>query len=1064
MSKNFLFKGFVSLMLALMFSLVAFSQASEKVSGKILGENNQPLSGVSVTVKGAAIGTASDNNGDYTINLPKANSILVFTIVGYQSKEIAVAGKSEVNVTMQIANNALNEVVVVGFGTQTRKELTTSISTLDNNVLKNVPYTNAASALQGTIAGLRVQSNSGQPGDEPRIILRGGTSINNPNGATPLYVVDGVLRDNMNNINPSDIKSVQVLKDAASTAIYGARGSNGVIIIETKTGKPGKAEISYRSDLTISKVGKLYDLLDATDFLYYARTGIKNTAGLNPAYLTLLTGNTYAGGIGNDLTNNTYLSEQYLTPANQHKLNEGWLSMPDPLDSSKTIIYSNTNYQDFLFRNARFYNNALSISGGSDKATYHLGLGYLDAEGIAIQTNYKRASIDFAGTIKVFDNLSFYSSVKYSSTKNRQVPNITNLFKNSLIQPPTDKLYLEDGTLSPGRNFTFSNAAYAMSTYLPNNHASDLTLVAGAHWKIIKGLTFDPQISLFQRSVYNRSFQKAYWNGTTTYSTSRDAYADYSLASSPQASAVLSYVKSINNVHNIEAKVGLSYFGRDNTALSGSGNKAATDLIPTLNGSAVPVAVYGAETHQVIMGYFSRITYNYMGKYLLNASIRYDGASNLGANNKWGAFPGISAGWVLDKENFWKDIFSKDQLQLKLRASYGVNGNISGLGTYQAQGQYSTSAIYGGNSAIQLSVLPNQDLKWEESKTFDIGMDVGVLKNRVRIMADYYRRVTENLLTTLSMPPSSGFSSILTNYGSLENKGFELEVEASLFPRNSAFQWDVSYNTGIVKSKILKLPPNNIENNRVGGVYVYDAASKKYMWKGGLQEGGRIGDMYAYQQVSIFSTNKEASEGPLDMLIPRANKTKYGGDVNWLDVDKNDTIDTRDRVYMGNPYPTQTGGFSSLFTYKNLSLNVRMDYTLGATIYYETGARLFGNFSGSNALSTEVLRSWKKEGDITDIPKYYWADQNGQWNVWNNRGNSRYYQKADFLCLREVTLAYSLPASILNRLKLTDLRFHITGNNLHYFTKFDGLSPEETATDVAYPNSKNFIIGASITF
>ena len=1051
--------------LLLLFQLLCFSSFAQfKVTGFIRDLKENALEGATVVLKGTSMGSSTDNEGKYSVNLPNDKGTLVFTYIGFKSQEIKVAGRTVINLVLQAGEeSSLQGVVIIGFGSQSKATLTTSISKLDNKVLENIPYSNVASALEGTIPGLRVQSISGQPGTAPRIILRGGTSINNPNGANPLYIIDGVTRADMNNINSSEIKSIQVLKDAASTAIYGARGSNGVIIIETKSGQLGKTQVNYRYDITLSKIGKKLDLLNAKDYVYYSRIGMAATANLNPAYLPNLTGSTYPGGTGNDLTNNTYLSLQYLTPDNAYKLNEGWQSEPDPLDPSKTLIFASTDFQNLLYRTAVSQNHSVSVSGGSEKATFNLGIGYQDDQGIAIQTDYKRFSLNLNTSLKVTNKIKVFGRVMYSNTINNQLFSVGALFSAAIIQPPINKLYFEDGTFATGSNFNYSNPLYSVSTYLPKNNANDLTIIVGGQWKILPGLSFDPQISFYQNTVYSRNFQKAFFNGPTNFNTSRNASASFIGQASPQANAVFTYTKSLNDVHNIEVQAGLSYFKNDNTTLVANGSKAATDLIPTLNASATPVAVSGSEDHQIILGYFSRATYNYKEKYLFSGSLRYDGASNLGNNNKWGLFPGISAGWVMDKENFWK-IFPENLFHLKLRGSYGVTGNISGLGPYQAQGGYSTGSRYAGNAGVQILSLQNQNLKWEQSKTFDIGTDIGILNNRVGIILDYYRRVTSNLLTTLSMPPSTGYSSILTNFGSLENKGFEIGINAQILGNTSAFQWNISFNAANATTKILRLPPNGIQNNRVGGIYVWDSKTHGYEWKGGLQEGGRIGDLYGFKQVNIYATDAEAAAGPVDMLIPRTSKAKYGGDVNWLDADGNDTIDVRDKVYMGNPYPHLTGGFTNSFSYKNVSLNVRMDYTMGATIYFETGARLEGNFSGANALSSELLRSWKKQGDITDIPRYYWADQNAQWNVWNGRGSSRFFQKVDFLCLREISLSYNLPQSILKSLKIADLRFHVTGNNLYYFTNYQGLNPEESASYVAYPNPRSIIFGASVTF
>lgn len=1051
------------LLLFLCMLYAAVMQAQTSLTGTILNEAGEPVAGATVGIKGAEAGVSAGNDGSFSLPVRDPKGTLVVSAVGYQQQEVLLNGRAEIQVVLkQSGSNALSEVVIIGYGKQRRDVVTTAVSKLDNKVLENIPYSNAAAALQGNLAGVRVQTNSGQPGAAPNIVIRGGTSINSPNSSPPLYIIDGVQRSNMNDIAAHDIKSIQVLKDAAATSIYGAQGSNGVVIVETKSGLPGKPQVTYSFDLVRSEVVKKYDLLTAEEEAYFSRLGLIATSRINPAFEVQLDRNVYLGGAGNDLTNNTTNSLQYLTQDNRYKLSQGWYSIPDPVDASRTLIFSSTDWQRMLFRKALSQNHALTVSGGSQKARFYLGIGYLDNKGIAIETDYKRFSLNLNGELNLNDRMKLFARVMYAHMQNTQVPT-TDVFKSSLIAPVTNKLYFEDGTLSPGRNFGYSNPFYRISVYNPRNVSNDLTMIVGGNLEIVNGLSFSPQFSVQYKGTYSRNFLKSYLDGPATKVTSRTATGSYAENFRPQANAVLTYNKIFSNDHDFELKGGMSYLWTDNISLSATGNNAATDIIPTLNASATPTAVSGAETQQALIGYFSRATYNYKRKYLFNMSLRYDGASNLGTDHKWGLFPGVSAGWNLDQESFWSAL-PPDLVKMKLRASYGVTGNISGLGLYQAQGEYNASSRYNGASGIMISVLPNQNLKWEQSKTFDVGADIGLLNNRVSLILDYYRRVTDNLLTTLPLPPSSGFPSILTNYGSLENKGFEVEVSARVMDPSAAFQWNIALNHATVSSKILRLPENGIEHNRVGGYYVYDPARGGYAWLGGLQEGGRIGDLYGYRQVSVYATDEEAAKGPVDMLLPSANKIKYGGDVNWLDVDRNDTIDTRDRVYLGNAIPRFTGGFSNTFSYKNLNLIVRMDYTLGATMYNETAARLEGNFSGANAISANIRRSWQQQGDVTDIPRYYWADQNGQWNVWNNRGNSRFYESMDFLCLREVTLSYNLPRTLLHKLRISDIKLNVTGSNLVYFTKYTGLSPEQTDSDTAYPNPRSFIFGASITF
>lgn len=1046
------------LLLVLIFSTIpSFAQVA--VTGIVRDELGEVLPGVTVSEKGTTNSTSTNNEGTFTLNVSSSSSILVVNFLGMQTQEINVGNQSNITVTLQSANENLSEVVVIGYGSQSRETVTTSVSKLDTKVLENVPYANAASALQGTLSGVRVQSTSGQPGSAPRVIVRGGTSINNPNGSSPLYIIDGILRTDMNNLNSNEIETIQVLKDAAATAIYGARGSNGVVIITTKTGKAGTTNITYNYDLAVSNLAKKYNLVNARDYIYFQRLGIAARGGANMAKLTL----PGSAGTGNDLSNLTPFTPQYLSDENRHKLNEGWESMADPVDPSKTIIFKNTDFQDVLFNTGLSNNHSVSASGGSEKARFNLGLGYLNNEGIAISSDYKRLSLNLNGDLQATESLNVFGRLIYSNTNDKQVFGTqANMFGRSLALPPTAKYTFEDGSLAPGLNSSMGNPEYYAGTQDGKNTLENLSMVLGGQWKILPDLTFDPQVSLYRVAGDSRLFQRAYFNGPTQYIDSRAASGSYSKMMQYQAEGVFTYQKSFRDMHNLNAKLGFSYFGTNNASLSASGRGAASDLIPTLNGSAEPVAVGGLESEQRIIGYFSRINYDYDQKYLFSMNLRYDGASNLGTTHKWGLFPGISAGWNLHKEDFWSSMPSAVS-QLKLRASFGVNGNISGLGAYDAQGQYSVGSRYGGNAAIQNTILANSDLRWEQSKTFDVGADIGFFNNRVSVMVDYYRRVTDNLLTNFTLPHSTGFGSILTNLGSLENKGFELELGAQILPTDSRLQWNMSFNASKVKNKILELPANGTENNRIGGDFVYDPSRGDYAWVGGLQEGGALGDLYTYKQIGIYATDEEAARGPKDTLVPLADKTKYGGDVNWLDLDGNGEIDSRDRVYVGNIYPTWTGGFSNTLNFKNFEFLVRMDYTTGHTIYNYTEATSVGQFQGENGLSTAVLRSWQKQGDVTDIPRIYWADQQERSNIY--RGNSAYYESGDYLALRELTLSYSFPQHLMERVKLGGLRLNVTGNNLHYFTNYRGLNPEEGGTDNGrYPIPRSIIFGASVTF
>lgn len=1059
----------ILLMLLLFLISTVLAQAQTKVTGRVTDQNGEGLPGATISVKGTATAVQSEDDGKFTITVGSLNVTLECSFVGFAPKEIPLNGKSNVDIMLtNTKSNALSEVVVVGYGTQSRASLTTSISKLDKKVLENIPYANVASALEGTIPGARVQSTSGQPGAAPRIIIRGGTSITNPNGSAPLYIIDGVIRSNMNDINGEDIESIEVLKDAGSTAIYGARGSNGVVLITTRTGRSGRMNVRYGYDLSFSQVGKTYDMASAHDYIYYARLGILAAAKKTPSITSQLSAAS-SFGIGNDLTANTGYTTQYLTDANKHKLDEGWQSMQDPVDPGKTIIYKGTDWQDVLFRTALSHNNYVSVDGGSDKATYSASLGYMTNEGTAITTKYDRLTVSLNGELKIRDNLKVFSRVGYTNSSNNEVYDVSWVFFRSGGMAPTAKYNFEDGSLAPGAAIHLGNPAYFLNNDKAKNRFQKLTVSFGSHWDIIKGLSFDPLVSLYKESGFAYRFTPAYLNGVNNYVTTRASSSSYTELTQYQVDAVFNYRKSFASAHNLDVTAGASYIGRENLGLSASGNGAATDLIPTLNAAATPISVGGSESSLALMGYFGRINYNYKQKYLLSFTARYDGASNLGKSHQWGAFPGVSAGWRLDQEKFWSPL--TDIARLKLRASYGVTGNISGLSDFQAQGSYSVGSLYMGSSAIVNSVIANPNLKWEQSQTLDIGADIGLMDERVNITFDYYRRVTNDLLTTLSLPPSTGFSNIFTNLGRLENKGIEIALNLQVLPSDSKFQWDVSFNASRVKTKILKLPSNGAKNNRIGGFYVWDPSVKNYAWVGGLQEGGRIGDLYAWKQIGIYATDAEAANAPIDRTLSFPDKTKYGGDVNYADKDLNDTLDTRDLYYMGNTYPTWTGGFTNTLSYKGFTLVLRMDYMTGFTIYNQAKIFLSGQWAGNlNFPQDMAAKGWHQSGDIAEYPQYipgvgnysYWR---GAQNYSNATTNSMFYESGNFLCLREVTLGYNLPAQLLQKIKIKGIRLNITGSNLHYFTKYDGMNPEDGGIDTGrYPMPRNITLGASVTF
>jgi TonB-linked SusC/RagA family outer membrane protein len=1075
------------LVVMLCYCCLAFAQNTLRVSGKVTDAQGQALPGVTVKVKGGTGGSLTDAGGNYSLTA-SGNDVLVFTYVGFKPQELPISGRTTVNISLAEDAAKLNEVVVVGYGTQSRATISTSVSKLDNKVLENISYPNLTTAMQGTLPGVRVQTTTGQPGAAARVVIRGGASINNPNSIGPLYIVDGVQRTDINDIASEDVESMQVLKDAASTSIYGSRAAGGIVIVTTKTGKAGRTSISYNYDLTFSKVGRTYDIANSRDYLYYGRLGVQEA--LNRGYITQATATARLNGatsigIGNDLTNNTAFSTQYLTPANQYKLDQGWQSMPDPLDATKTIIFDDTNWNDVLYRTGVSNNHHVTFSGGSDKGTFSAGVGYMGTDGTVITTQYKRLSFNLNGSYQIRNNINVFGRVYYTnSTSNVSALADQLIFLRSTGLPRTAKYTFEDGSLSPGQQQGNGNPAY----HLPNqnnssgNETSNYTI--GGKWNIVKGLSFDPQFTLYRVNASARAFQPTYQNGpgAAALVTTRVASNTTARTDQYQADAILTYVTAFGE-HHLEAKTGLSYFTRTLNTFTATGQGAATDLIPTLTASSTFSGISNNISTIRLPGYIARINYDYNQKYLLTLNARYDGSSSFGANHRFGFFPGVSAGWVLNREKFWSGL--QDFMTAKLRASYGVNGNISNIGDYYSQGDFGISTLatqqrYAGNTGILLNVVPNAELRWERNEMFDAGADFGFFNNRVTLLVDYYRKVTKDLLTSYTPPSSSGIAPVQTNFGSLQNKGLELELGVNILPSTSKVRWNASVNGAYNVHKVLSLPPSGVDGNRTGGLQVYDPGTNSYVYvaaNNGLIEGSRIGDWYGFKALGVYQNDADAAKAPVDNVIG-AVKLKHAGDVIWQDTDGNGVIDTRDKVYLGNPFPKWTGGFSNTVAYKNLSLYFRLDFSTGYSIFNYARAFLDGNYQGDVAPTAEYLaKSWKQAGDNTDIPKYNPSDASSAQNIL--RGNavtgvsSQYIEKGDYLAIREVTLSYALPAAMLKKLRISGLRFSVSGNNLHYFTGYKGPNPEDGGFTTSpslkgdfgrYPVARNIIFGANVTF
>lgn len=1105
MKKAFtVFSGLLILGLCLA-SLQAFAQ-QQQVSGKILdAATGDPLPGATVTAGAGRSGAISDAEGQFSLAVGQGDTILV-SVLGYDPQKVAYSGQSQLTIKLTASSHTLSQLVVVGYGEQSRATITSSVAKMDDKVLKNVPRANVGSALQGTLTGLNVVNTTGQPGAGPSVLLRGGASINNP--GAPLVVVDGIIRS-YNDIPAENIESVQLLKDAAATAIYGARANNGVILITTKSGKSGKAEVTYKYTTGFNRARKGYSFLNAHDYLYYTRLGNFNSGRALSAV-----NNSQGYGFPQSHADSMVFDVRSFSPANAYLLSQGWDTVGDPYGGTILFKDHQGELRDILFRNTRTQDHYVSATGGNDKGKYYSSFDYYKEDGVIVGSDYKRFSGDIKGSYKVTPQVEISSGVSASTSSQIGVNgDIVNDLYRTLALWPTFNPWLDSAHTqpNPGNSYSDGNPLYWLQKRQLTDETNRITANASIKWDILPGLYVKGTGSGYYFEELGQSFTKATQNYKQLLSdppaagnTSRPASATYNRSFQQQYDGIINYTKSFGK-HNLNVMLGAEYFGNKAFTMQVAGSQAPTDDIYTLNAATVfnpntssdinnPNNNYSVQSDYRIISQFGRLNYDYDQRYLLTLVFRRDGVSKLPEENRYGFFPGMSAGWNIHKEAFWQNSgISQVVSTLKPRISYGVNGNIAGLGDYEVQGIFASQGLYNGNAGFLNTGIINSSLRWEKSRTTDVGLDIGLFGDRITAILDYYNRKTSDLLTNLPLPSYTGFNSVRTNLGTFQNRGLEVAVTADILRQPNGLNWDFSANASFNENKILKLPPNGQPNNRQGGFQVYDPKAGQLVWVGGFQEGQALGNAYAFKQVGIFKDQSEVDKvagNRVDMVagIAGPNVSGYGdnritpGDVNWLDVDKNDTIDNRDQVYVGNINPKWTGGFSTTLSYKGFSLYARFQFALGYVIYNDYVARVLGNYQGTFNYITLQKQSWQTPGQSTDIPKVYYADQvsaplgkknytrinNANYAL--NGNNSAFYENGDYLALREVTLSYDFSASLLSRTRvLSHARAYVSMDNLFYITQFSGPTPEpptrvEGVYMGTYPTPRSVVLGIEVSF
>lgn len=1000
-----------------------------RVTGKVTDiKSGEPLPGVNIVVKGTTNGVSSDMDGAYSIVLENSKDVLVFSFLGYKPEEVEVGNRSVIDIKMTESAQQLDEMVVIGYGTMKKRNLTGAITSVNSSSIENTPVKDVMSVLQGRASGVQVVSNSGAPGDGMTVTVRGQSSLNS--GNDPLYVIDGVPVETqslsqlngweqhglnpLSDINPNDIESIEVLKDGASTAIYGSRAANGVILITTKRGHSGKAKIDVNAFTGVSIITRKLGVLNASQWREIITDSYNNY-------------NDYAGKI-------VYPDAHWTV-----------------IDSLNPMNSGDVDWQDVMYRTAWQKQIDFSITGGSETAKYSVSTSALDQDGIFLASNYKRITSRANADFKVSDKINLGYSLSFARSLNNRI-NAGGTGNNSLVQsilvrPPVYSLTYPDG--SPIYYFNGKRNPVGLATEV--THLNTTNRIIGnqyVEFAILKGLKFRANLNLDFISMKEDEF----------YPTTVDYRAGYNSGAIRAISNLtwghedyFTYEKALDGGHNFSALLGYSQqeWKQETTGLNGM--YFASDNIRTLNGAGtISNQAVNQTVEHGLVSFFGRIGYDYKSKYILQANMRADGSSRFGKNNRFGYFPSASAAWRFSDESFAQNLsFLNDG---KLRLSFGQTGNEA-IGNYTAQGEFALSTNYLDNSGASPTVMPNLSLTWETTTQYDLGIDLTFLNNRVIFSGDAYVKNTSDLLFAVPIPETTGFSYITQNIGDVRNKG--LEFALTTHNLTGKLKWTSNFNISFNRNKIVSLPEEVLTNGYIqNGTYHI------------LKVGESIGTFYGWKFNGVYSRDEDNIN---HVKMGSSNGAEFkGGDPIWDDLNGDYIIDDNDKQIIGNAQPKFTGGFNNDLSYENFTLNVFFQFTYGNDIYSNLDMMRNWVYAYNN-VSTEALNRWREQGDVTNYPR---PIRNDPLRNEYLRVSDRWIKDGSFIRLKNVSLAYNVPSSILDKIKLEGLRLYITGENLITWTHYDAYDPEVSSysglqigvDDGSYPQSRTYIFGLNVQF
>lgn len=961
-----------------------------QITGTIKDQNGTPLPGANVVEKGTTNGVTADFDGNYTIQLNNANATLIISFIGYATKEINIDGQNNFNIVLKESSAGLDEVVLIGYGSVKKSDLTGSVSSVKSEDISAFPTTDLSQALQGRASGVHVKQNSGAPGSNIQVRIRGVNSIQGSN--EPLWVIDGFPAD-QSILNAVDIESIEILKDASATAIYGSRGANGVILVTTKRGKAGNTRVDYNSSFSLQSVRKKINLMNANEYGRYYNIFWKNTTG-----------------------------DEYFTQNQIDGFGKG------------------TDWQDVIFRAAPTNIHSLDIAGGNENTKFSVGTSYFDQQGIIKNSDYQR--IVLRGNIN--HDVSEKFSVAFNTIINMNSRNTISdaqVLLSALSAAPTVGPYFSDGSyLNLNEVYPFSPDSLinpeAYFNEVSNKNSSNYAMGNVAlTYKPINGLSIK-----VSGNISNSNSRSDNYTGVDFPNSSGGASISVNNNIYINSTNIVAYDTTINDSHNISAIAGFTYENSKSKGLGASGSGFLSDATETYDiGSATTNGIPSSSYSEwALLSYLGRVNYSYKNKYLVTGSIRSDGSSRYSAGNKWGYFPSGAFAWRLSEEEFMKDqtVISN----AKLRVGFGKTGSTA-INPY-----YTLDMLSSGKVALEDNLytyfapgtrLPG-NLRWETTLQTDFGIDFGFMNNRIRITADYYVKKTKDLLNTVQLPKSLGYSTTIKNVGEIQNKGMEFNVDAIVFDKS--FKWDVSANLSFNKNEILKL----YEGQDVQGSIYNLIVANDYVNL--LREGYPISAFYGYQDIGFDDE----------------------GHYTYKDKDGDGLITEKDKSWIGDPNPDFIYGLNSSMSWNNIDLNIFIQGSQGNEIFgFSVINQNYKSYQGYNAQKDVLYNHWTPENPNANYPT---IDK-----TFSTKMSDRFVYDGSYLRVKNIELAYNIPTSVLEQSWLTKAQISISGQNLFTITDYPWWDPEVNSSggsnsinqgidNYSYPTSKGFTIGAKLSF